>query len=939
MFVWGGYDGSIPFLNTGGYYNPSTNSWTSTTQISAPSNRDVPTFVWTGSEVLVWGGFNYDGTEHFLNTGGRYRFASTFIPTATLTPTPTRMPTLTQTLTSPAPSQWHLAGFAGVGIYSIAFSPNYIVDHTVLIGGFGGVFRSTDNATSWIQSNTSGVNLSELTFSPNYESDQTVFAASAQGIYRSIDGGMSWNIIGFSGTPVQTIAISPNYVVDHILFAGINANNNGYVFRSDDGGFNWVDTGLLVSNLDTRQLGISPGYANDHTIFLGTGRAWDWYSGGVYRSTNGGNSWTAINNGLTYQEIGALAISPNYQNDHTLFITAWSGGVFRSTNGGDSWVEANNNQPNRRLSALGFSPNYAIDHTIFLGTWGEYGDGGAYASTDGGNSWTVLNNGLTTRWLHRIVVSPNYANDYLVLAGGEQANGGGLWAYGSELLAITATPTLTPTVTSTGSQISTPTPTINPTLTLTRTVTRTPTRTITLTRTLPVQTPTWTQTLTATGSMPTRTSTQTSTPTRTLTITATQTSTPTITRTNHPTLTATSSIPLAILTISDGVGIPGLSENRITVGLDNHNTGAVTGAEWWLVYDSTIGMTLTSVNVTSRTAGFNTALTLDTSNPAAVKAHVLLYNLSGATIPSGSGPILELSFNVSASAILGVTSPLSFANANLSNASGNPIPVDYSDQGIFTIQQCMTGDVNCNGAVNIFDLQNLINMILHLPQPDTNLRPLDWWTRADLNGDNQWNIFDLQQLINIIQGRNASSQASMRVAVQGTNQVSLENVQSPPGTTGSLGLILTNQDAVAGGEMWLTYDSRNGMDITNIIPTNRTNGFSMDLSKDASDPAQVKLHILFYNLQDITIAPGNGSILGLNYNLAANATGTTGVHLETMLLSDASGSPLLVDQLNDGSVISAYQIYLPLVSRDLSTLSIPNPNIRPRRFGAGPYIK
>src|SRR6266478_1682214 len=66
MIVWGGFNGS--FLNTGGRYNPGTGSWTATSTTSAPAGRDRYTAVWTGSEMIVWGGFN----GSYLNTGGRY---------------------------------------------------------------------------------------------------------------------------------------------------------------------------------------------------------------------------------------------------------------------------------------------------------------------------------------------------------------------------------------------------------------------------------------------------------------------------------------------------------------------------------------------------------------------------------------------------------------------------------------------------------------------------------------------------------------------------------------------------------------------------------------------------------------------------------------------------------------------------------------------------
>src|ERR1043166_8739620 len=66
MIVWGGYNGS--FLNTGGKYNPTTDSWTATSISSAPSGRWFQTAVWTGSEMIVWGGSGIG----FFNTGAKY---------------------------------------------------------------------------------------------------------------------------------------------------------------------------------------------------------------------------------------------------------------------------------------------------------------------------------------------------------------------------------------------------------------------------------------------------------------------------------------------------------------------------------------------------------------------------------------------------------------------------------------------------------------------------------------------------------------------------------------------------------------------------------------------------------------------------------------------------------------------------------------------------
>ena len=71
MIVWGGA-GTSGYLNTGGRYDPITNVWTATNIANAPSARSVSGPVWTGSEMIVWGGYFFDGSDHYLNSGGRY---------------------------------------------------------------------------------------------------------------------------------------------------------------------------------------------------------------------------------------------------------------------------------------------------------------------------------------------------------------------------------------------------------------------------------------------------------------------------------------------------------------------------------------------------------------------------------------------------------------------------------------------------------------------------------------------------------------------------------------------------------------------------------------------------------------------------------------------------------------------------------------------------
>ena len=73
MIIWGGYSGTIvngnpTRLNTGARYNPATNTWAAVTTVNAPSARGMAASVWTGSEMLIWGGSG----PATLGDGSRY---------------------------------------------------------------------------------------------------------------------------------------------------------------------------------------------------------------------------------------------------------------------------------------------------------------------------------------------------------------------------------------------------------------------------------------------------------------------------------------------------------------------------------------------------------------------------------------------------------------------------------------------------------------------------------------------------------------------------------------------------------------------------------------------------------------------------------------------------------------------------------------------------
>lgn len=147
------------------------------------------------------------------------------------------------------------------------------------------------------------------------------------------------------------------------------------------------------------------------TIYVGT------YCGGVFRSTDGGSTWVAVNNGLTHPAINALAVTPGAGGPGTAYIFAGTcGGVFRSSDGGESWVETSSGLINPETRSLAVT--YADDGTglvrLFAGTAGN----GIFVSTDNGATWTSA--GVTTACITSLV-----GQGTTLIAGEPRVGGGG----------------------------------------------------------------------------------------------------------------------------------------------------------------------------------------------------------------------------------------------------------------------------------------------------------------------------------------------------------------------------------------------------------------------------------------------------------------------------------------------------------------------------------
>jgi uncharacterized repeat protein (TIGR02543 family) len=162
-------------------------------------------------------------------------------------------------------------------------------------------------------------------------------------------GDYRWISIGPEGGSVEALAIDPQ--TPDTLYAGTYHG----VFKSTNGGTNWTAMNTGLTNPYIRALAINP--QTPDTLYAGT------YSG-VFKSTNGGTNWTAMNTGLTYTDVRALAINP--QTPDTLYAGTYGGGVFKSTNDGTNWTATNTGLTNPYIRALAVDPQ--TPDTVYAGT-------------------------------------------------------------------------------------------------------------------------------------------------------------------------------------------------------------------------------------------------------------------------------------------------------------------------------------------------------------------------------------------------------------------------------------------------------------------------------------------------------------------------------------------------------------------------------------------
>jgi photosystem II stability/assembly factor-like uncharacterized protein len=256
--------------------------------------------------------------------------------------------------------------------------------------------------------------VADVAASPNYAADGTLFAATTEGIYRSTDRGGSWQrvLAGAAGHRVRFTHVrrSPAFAQDGVLFGAYvdDTDASAGLYKSVDGGESWTQHAAVG---EVRAMGISPAYAADQTLFIARGDT-------VWKSTDGGDSWTSheLIPGDDTLDVYDLTISPLFASDGTLFASGF-GRILRSADGGVTWTLSGGYGPAYEIV---ISPNYAVDGRI----WSTFraieapGDdtpeSSVFRSLDHGASWQMISAGLPGTYEpfpRHLAISPAYATD------------------------------------------------------------------------------------------------------------------------------------------------------------------------------------------------------------------------------------------------------------------------------------------------------------------------------------------------------------------------------------------------------------------------------------------------------------------------------------------------------------------------------------------------
>jgi len=352
---------------------------------------------------------------------------------------------------------WIMSGPSNVGgrVTDVAVHPDF-PDIIYTGAALGGVLKSVDGGDTWtaVSDAVPSLSVGDIEVDPNDvntlylgtgEANASGDSYAGTGIYKTTDGGTTWNFIGLpESRHIGRIMIDPSnnqriFVAAMGTLFGTNPDRG--VYRSTDAGATWERVLFVNDSTGAADLAINP--QNPNIIFASM---WQrirnprWrnvggVSSGIWRSTDGGDTWNRLAGGLpapsaTVGRIGLVIspIDPNYvyasYSDHPGYLI----GFWRSTDGGSTWQSRLASPDPSYFSSFGWYFGRIWAHPTNRNTV-YFGDISMWRSTDGAANWNDISGSMHVdhHALYQSPQNPNYmvnGNDGGIFI---SINGGGGW--------------------------------------------------------------------------------------------------------------------------------------------------------------------------------------------------------------------------------------------------------------------------------------------------------------------------------------------------------------------------------------------------------------------------------------------------------------------------------------------------------------------------------
>lgn len=205
------------------------------------------------------------------------------------------------------------------------------------------------------------------------------------------------------------LIVDPDDATHNTWFAG---SASGGIWKTTDGGNNWQWLTSTLPNLATTTLAMAS--SNHNVIYAGTGEGFgliDGVSGsGIFKTTNKGTNWSYLSSTSTIGDVNRIIVNPS---DETMVIAATNTGIYKSTNGGTSWTKVFSGVvQDLRATPSDFTVLYAAQYGV-----------GVIKSIDAGSTWASSNKGMAPSGRVEIDVSPVQTNRIIASAEGSLSGG------------------------------------------------------------------------------------------------------------------------------------------------------------------------------------------------------------------------------------------------------------------------------------------------------------------------------------------------------------------------------------------------------------------------------------------------------------------------------------------------------------------------------------